>query len=445
MNLVCGGKKGRRGSVLIIVLWVAFGLVSLALYFANSMSLELRAADNRLAALEAEQAIDGALRYAQYLLANAEEPGQLPDPLTYERENVRVGQARFWFLGREQREGTLTDPFFSLMDESSRLNVNTATSAMLENLPRMTAELAAAIVDWRDEDSEVSSGGAEDETYLRQRPAYKTKNAPFESVDELRLVFGMELDILYGEDVNQNGILDPNENDGDISWPPDNRDGRIDPGLAEYLTVHNAEGGTRADGSERINVSNAAGRAQLQSLLEEKFGSDRAGELMGALGGGTINSVLELQVRSGMTRSEFAQIAGDVVASNASNAPALLNISTASAAVLACIPGIDSSKAESIVSYRQSNGDNLDSPSWITEVLGESFQQAAPFLTTVSSLFSVDLCAVGRHGRGYRRVRFVLDVSGETSRVIGRRDLTHLGWALGRAVLEQRAIEQRTL
>ena len=44
----------ERGSVLIIVLWVAFGLVSLAIYFANSSSLELRAADNRVAALEAE-------------------------------------------------------------------------------------------------------------------------------------------------------------------------------------------------------------------------------------------------------------------------------------------------------------------------------------------------------------------------------------------------------
>src|SRR5882672_11094047 len=30
--------RGERGSVLIIVLWIAFGLVSLALYFAGSMS-----------------------------------------------------------------------------------------------------------------------------------------------------------------------------------------------------------------------------------------------------------------------------------------------------------------------------------------------------------------------------------------------------------------------
>ena len=54
--------RDPNGSVLIIVLWVAFGLVSLALYFANSMSFELRASDNRVAQMETEQAIAGAAR-----------------------------------------------------------------------------------------------------------------------------------------------------------------------------------------------------------------------------------------------------------------------------------------------------------------------------------------------------------------------------------------------
>ena len=67
----------------MIVLWIAFGLVSLALYFANSMNFELRASDNRVSALAADQAIEGAVRYINYLLAD---PGRqwlqrrLPDP-----------------------------------------------------------------------------------------------------------------------------------------------------------------------------------------------------------------------------------------------------------------------------------------------------------------------------------------------------------------------------
>src|SRR5271157_6152210 len=42
------GTAERHGSILIIVLWVAFGLCSIALYFAHSMSMELRAADNNV-------------------------------------------------------------------------------------------------------------------------------------------------------------------------------------------------------------------------------------------------------------------------------------------------------------------------------------------------------------------------------------------------------------
>ncbi len=62
-------RGARQGSVLVIVMWIAFGLVSLALYFANSMNFELRASDNRVCALAADQAIDGAARYLNYLLA----------------------------------------------------------------------------------------------------------------------------------------------------------------------------------------------------------------------------------------------------------------------------------------------------------------------------------------------------------------------------------------
>src|ERR1051326_1998397 len=56
----------QRGSRFIIVLWIAFGLVSVALYFGQAMSFELRASDNRVSGLAAEQAIEGAARYVSY-------------------------------------------------------------------------------------------------------------------------------------------------------------------------------------------------------------------------------------------------------------------------------------------------------------------------------------------------------------------------------------------
>jgi hypothetical protein len=49
-------RKGRqRASVLVVVMWISFGLVAIALYFAESMTYELRASDNRVAGEEAEE------------------------------------------------------------------------------------------------------------------------------------------------------------------------------------------------------------------------------------------------------------------------------------------------------------------------------------------------------------------------------------------------------
>ncbi len=272
-------RPGHRGSILIIVLWMAFGLVSLALYFAQAMTFELRAADNRMASAVAEEAIDGAAVYVSNLLANVEYPGEYPDPLAYETEAVPLGDATFWLIGRDTNtwQTGRPEPTFALDDESAKLNLNTATADMLEFLPGMTPALAAAIVDWRDTDSDLTVNGAEDETYQRLDPPYRCKNADFDSLDELRLVAGMTPEILYGEDANLNGVLDPNENDGDASPPLDNRDGRLDAGVLEYLTVWSGESST-----SRTNVNEPD---QLAKLLQDALGADRANQVVLGLGG----------------------------------------------------------------------------------------------------------------------------------------------------------------
>lgn len=362
-------NAGRSGSAFIITLWVAFGLVSLALYFGHSMSLELKASENRVAGIAADQAIEGAARYASYLLSNLETPGLLPTVQGYVREAVPVGDATFWFIGRDPDQDTPTLPYFSLDDDSGRLDINTATQAMLEALPRMTPSLAAAIIDWRDADSEVTAGGAEDETYLRRNPPHRAKNGNFESLDELRLVFGMDSEVLYGEDANQNGILDPNENDGDANPPKDNQDGRLDPGILEYLTVRPASTATATAGA----------------------------------GGATAPASVRV------------------------------NANTASEVVLSCLPGIEKAGASALIAYRRSHLDQLSTAGWFTNALsGDGLTAARNFLTNGSALFRADIAALGQNGRGYRRQRFVFDLSGGTPRIASRQDLTPLGWALGR-------------
>jgi DNA uptake protein ComE-like DNA-binding protein len=278
---------------------------------------------------------------------------------------------------------------------------------------------------------------------MRRTPAYTSKNTNYESVAELHMVAGMTAELLYGEDANLNGLLDMNENDGETAAPYDNHDGRLDPGYLEYFTVF-----TRVP-TLGTNIND---QASLQALLETKLNASRVQQLNlrpagGAPGGGgaaqQFNNLLEFYYQSGMTRDEFAQVEGFLVCTNATNA--LININTASQAVLRCIPGIgaDSSGTDltpKIISYRMSNP-NLNTIAWLGDALSWTWQdnraqiqQVGPWVCGRAFQFSADIAAVGHHGRGFKRVKYIFDVADGYAQVRYRQDLTYLGWALGKQV-----------
>lgn len=432
LKVEAAGRRG--GSVLIIVLWIAFGLVSIALYFGHSMVFAYRASDQYQAGVEADLAMEGAARYISYILTNAASIGQIPDTNAYLAAGVPIGSSTFWLIGRGDPEARQNAPTYGLIDEASKLNLNTATTNMLEGLPRMTPELAAAIVDWRDSNEEVATGGAESEFYQRRNPPYSCKNAPFETIEELRLVSGTDLTLLYGEDANLNGILDANENDGSVSPPDDNRDGRLDPGILEYVTVYSREPNVRTNGEARINVNGGSPNA-LRTLLQEALGQQRAAQVQGRIssGAGRYRSMLEVYLGSGMTVAEFALVSNDLSVTNRAEIEGLINVNTAPVAVLACIPGIGPDKASQVAAYRTSKtADDLKTVAWVTEVLDQaSARQAGRFITTRSYQFSADIAVTGHDGKGYRRSLFVFDTSEGASKILYRRDRGRLGWALG--------------
>ena len=443
----------RAGSVLIIVLWIALGLVALALYFAQSMNLELRASDNRVSAQAADQAIEGGARYVNYLLtaqiANGSN-GCVPDINGYVREAVPVGDAHFWLIGRDTNSpvgpGTLS---FGLVDEASKLNVNLPTpSNAIVWLPRMTAEFTQAILDWRD----TNASGPTVTYYAMQQPSYQCKSDPFETVDELRMVYGANMDLLVGEDVNRNGVLDPNEND-------DNQNNLLDPGILECVTVYSREPNTN---KVLITPANVNTGGPLDSLLRGKLGASRTTQILarfrggGGGGGGRgtnqvttppvrFSSPLQFYAATGMTADEFAQIATNLstVPSTTPYIAGRVNVNTASAAVLACLLNGDTAAAQQLVTYRQNNPTGLGSIAWVLTALGQNFTtdlqalESWDCLTTQSYQFSADIAALGPHGRGYRRVRYVFDTSTGTAQIVYRQDLTSLGWALGKATRQK--------
>jgi type II secretory pathway component PulK len=480
-------KKGTaralddKGSVLIIVLWVALGLVSITLYFASSMSFELRASDNSVSGLAADQAIEGGARYVTAILTTLATNGTVPDVTTYESQAVPVGDAHFWLIGRAgdyQNQLQPDEVFFGLVDEASKLNLNTVSADSLNLLTNMTPELAANIVDWRDTNAATSANGDGPTVYSMFQPAYLCKNGPYETVDELRLVYPMDMGTLVGEDLNRNGVLDPSEMDT-------NRNGVVDPGILEYLTVYSREPNTLSDGTARVPANTLT--PQLIALLQTNLPSNRATQVLAALGGGTggggrpggggpgggsgggpggggtggpggnaaapttFASPLAFFLRSGMTSDEFATIGNQITFGSGSNIVGRVNINTASSAVLTCLPGLTADLAPQLVNYRLQNPDKLTSIAWLVDALGQNsnaalqtLAAAGDLITTQSYQFSADIAALGPFGRGYRRVRFIFDTSTGTPKIIYRQDLSHLGWALGRYVRQTWLIAKDT-
>jgi type II secretory pathway component PulK len=438
--------RRESASVLIIVLWIAIGLVSIALYFANSMNYELRAADNRVNGLTAEQAIEGAARYVSYALLNFATNGATPDNTEFKCEAVPIGDAKFWLIGRDPNADNPTAPYFGLVDEGAKLNLNNVSTNVFQYLPNMTLDFGDAILDWRGTNGVVSLD------YMSL--GYAPKNSPFETVDELRLVYGATQDLLVGEDVNRNGVLDANEKDK-------NSNGELDSGVLEYVTVYTREPNFHADGTTLTNV-NTATESQFRSLFQNA-GTSSATSMAQSLHRSihpnpndpnlvnNCNGILDFCLRcknAGMSSDDFSKISDNVTTSTNTYLRGRVNVITANADVLTAIfmgANIDEataiSAAQTLISYRQQNPNNLGSIAWVIDALGNNSPVVTAlargnFVTTHSYQFTADIAAVGAFGRGYRRVKFIFDVSDGSPKIIFRQDLSRLGWALGDKVRE---------
>lgn len=426
-------------------MWICLGLVALTLYFANSMNSELRAAGNRVADVAARQAIAGATRYAASVLEQS--PGMMPSLDNYRSEAVTIGEdATFWFVGRntdEVPQPQLNEPYYALVDESSKLNLNTVSSAMIQALPLpgMTPEFADMIVAWRTATG-VNASAAES-YYSQLTPARHNKGAPYETTDEVRLVNGAMLDVLFGEDTNRNGVLDANEDDGDASAPRDDQNGQLLAGLLEYVTVYSRQPATSAAGNTRINVTTlntATNRAALQTRLTQSgLTAQRAQQVLARFPFNAANptatqtpaNVADFMVTSQMTAAEYALVHTEFSAA-AGAVNGLINVNTASAAVLSAIPGIGTQYAAALVAYRQAHPDEMTSFAWLTQVMpAAAIRTAGTYITDQSYQFSADIAAVGPNGRGYAREKVVFDLSTGKARIVFRQDFSAYGWALG--------------
>jgi type II secretory pathway component PulK len=148
-------------------------------------------------------------------------------------------------------------------------------------------------------------------------------------------------------------------------------------------------------------------------------------------------------INAGMSSDDFDKIANNVTTGTNTYFRGRVNVNTASYPVLVALfmgAGVDESTADSaaqtLISYREQNPNNLNSIAWIINSLGNNSPVITALarrndVTTHSYQFTADVVAVGQYGRGYRRVKFIFDISDGTPKILYRQDLSRLGWALG--------------
>ncbi len=335
-------------------------------------------------------------------------------------------------------------PRNGVTDEASKININTAGADTLLALGGMTPELVDCLMDYRDADANTRPAGAEQDYYDQLPHPYVIKNGPLMTVEELLLVKGFTASLVYGEDYNLNGQLEPREDDGDATFPPDNADGQLDRGLLGEATTWSYERNVAADGSQRININGGGdlSGARLSQQTRDFIGLYRKEGNVFKHPAELLNLRYQLKkdqdklkagqwIESGVGADELPQVVDRLTTQPGKIVFGKVNINTASAAVLAALPGFDEDLAGQIVSAREQVDAPLEEtiawPYTQNVVSADTFKVIAPFLTSRSWQFHVRCVAYGWPCGQYRVVEAVIDMAGSSPRILYQRDLTRLG------------------
>lgn len=492
----------RKGSILLISL-VAIVLLSLAAYtFTAMMLVEEESARLLSRQVQSKYLVDSGVDYTRLFLTNDEDTIKEKGGIWNNESDrgfygVPVGVdpsdptmiGRFTVLAPNlDDEGVPSGTRYGLVDESSKLNVNTLIFAdnnvqnggreLLMALPGMTEDIADAIMDWIDADDELRDYGTESNYYSQLNPGYQCKNGPLDSLDELLLVRGVTPQLLFGLDTNRNGLLDNSETQGqNISGI----DSDMYLGWMNYLTLYSKESNLTEDGLARINLNNpelGTLYTDLRASLNEDWSKfiiqyrltgpylpqddeeidpnalrdlELPEDLDSASGEFTLTQILDLvdaytQTADGITIESPIKSLGikqtlPILLMNATtyegdSIPGRINIHQAPRRILLAIPGMTEEYVEEILKVREPE---LDSPelfdayrkfgAWIFMdgiVDLATMRTMYPYVCAGGDVYSAEVVGFYDDNVGTSRAEVIIDTTVPIPRILFWRDKTHL-------------------
>jgi type II secretory pathway component PulK len=400
----------RKGLVLVAVLWVVVVLMAIVAVLGRKSRLDMKVCLARTEGVRCKWACRAGIEKAIGVLnEDTRESDSLTDLWSDNEEDFNdIPLQRCFFT-------------VQVIDEASKLNINTVTKGQLLELPEMVEEVADSIIDWRDNDDTPSEGGAEAGYYENLQFGYMTRNGPFRTIRELLLVKDVTEQLLYGEDTNFNGRLDYNERDGEESAPYDDGDSELDKGWIAYLTCHSYDNNTDAEGNQKININSASANqmtsslgissSQAQWIVDERpqNGYGSIGDLVStnspqAPQGGQSGGPGGSNQAQPLDRQTFSQIADKITVDDGAKVPGKVNINTASAIVLAALLGggdTAEQTAQEIIAYREglmygieSIGELLD----LGSISIDTFKTIAGFAVTRSDVYTIHCVGTADQG-----------------------------------------------
>jgi type II secretory pathway component PulK len=259
LTMTAGSRRKNKGLVIIAVLWMVVVLMVMTAILGRKSRLDMKVSLARMEAVRCKWACRAGIEKAIAVLNEDETASDsLLDLWSNDAEDFNdVMLNQCWFT-------------VQVIDESSKLNINTATKEQLLGLPDMVEEIADAIIDWRDSDDVPSGTGVESGYYEGLPYGYMARNGPFRTIRELLLVKDVTDKLFYGEDTNLNGRLDYNERDGQESPPADDGDNVLDVGWAAYLACYSSGGNTSSTGETSGDQTQSSGTQQQSSGTQQQ-------------------------------------------------------------------------------------------------------------------------------------------------------------------------------
>lgn len=456
--------RASRGTVLVLVLVV---VAILSVVAASEMFLIRSEVGAQAAALDGQQAraaaMSGIHRAMSVLMTDRHNPDTWRDnPDLFQAQPLSGDDDAEWlftvYAPSRVEPGSIR---YGLIDEAGKININIATPEVLNRLPGMNEELVDCLLDFRDGDSDTRTNGAEQEYYDGLAKPYKINNSLLGTVEELLLIKGFDGTIVYGEDANRNGAMEPNEDDSDESFPPDNRDGRLDPGLAALATTVSYEPDVDNEGNPRININTTSPDALMQVIQQVGLPPETAEFISLARKNNTtfsdpsqlLGMTLEVpdpqdprqkkQISSGVDRENIDVVMDKLTCGSVPTGGGRMragrqgflfgrvNLSSAPRQVVSALPGLDESAAQRIADARAGlDAEARSTTAWIYAhdlVSSEVFKKVAPFVTARSYQFRVRSLGYSRKCGRFCVLEAVIDLARGGPRITYLRELTRLG------------------